>query len=129
MPISRPSPTTLEQRHAVRIVDRAQEVVDQAGDEHGLAGAAQPGHRQVDGRALRQVGEARRVGEPPRRLGDDRGHTRGRSVIGGGLARVLPREYRAFLRRNGSAASGNRLGATEQTFTIRLNRVINAEFA
>ncbi len=59
-----------EQRHAIGIVDRAQQIVDQAGDEHRLAGAAEPRHRQVDGRALRHVGEVGRVRKPPRRLGD-----------------------------------------------------------
>ena len=45
----------VEQRHAVGIVDGAEQIVDQAGDEHGLAGAAQARHREPDRRAPRPV--------------------------------------------------------------------------
>jgi hypothetical protein len=50
----------LQERHAVRVVHRAQQVVDQAGDEHRLAGTGQTGHRQPDGRAGGEVDERRR---------------------------------------------------------------------
>src|SRR5215472_3214845 len=57
-----------EQRHAVGIVGRAQEIVHQARDEDGLAGAAQAGHREPDRRAAGKLAEV----EPLGRLGEDR---------------------------------------------------------
>ena len=47
-------PITVQQRHPVRVVQRAQEIMDQAGDEDGLAGSAEPGHRQPDRRRARK---------------------------------------------------------------------------
>ena len=54
----------LEQRHPVRVVQCAQEIVDQRGYKDGLSGAAQTGHRQPDGRALSQFGQIGDVAEP-----------------------------------------------------------------
>ncbi len=39
----------IQQRHPVRVVQRAEQIVDQAGDEDRLAGTAQPGHCQPYG--------------------------------------------------------------------------------
>jgi hypothetical protein len=47
----------VEQRHPVGIVQRAEQIVDQAGNEHGLARAAEPGHRQPDGGAAGKLAE------------------------------------------------------------------------
>src|SRR5262249_7338757 len=47
-----------EQRHAVRIVCAAQEIVDQARHEHGLAGTAQARHREGDRGAAGKLAEA-----------------------------------------------------------------------
>jgi hypothetical protein len=81
-----------EQRHAVGIVGRAQEIVDEAGDEHRLAGTAQARHREVDGRALRHVGDVGGFREPFLRLGEI-----GRIPGGGGhrvrSRKVLTRQY------------------------------------
>src|SRR6266436_158848 len=57
-----------EQRHAVGIMRAAQEIVDQARNEDGLAGAAQARHREPDGRAAGKLAEI----EPLGCLGEDR---------------------------------------------------------
>ncbi len=50
----------VEQRHAVGIVQRAEQIVDEAGDEDGLAGTAQSRHRQPDRRAAGEFAEVAR---------------------------------------------------------------------
>src|SRR5271166_1760978 len=55
-----------EERHPVRIVDRAEEIKDQAGDEDGLTGAAEARHREPDRRASRKLTEI--AGQTLRRL-------------------------------------------------------------
>ena len=60
----------LEERHPVRIVECAQQIMDQAGDEHGLAGPAEPGHRQPDRCRARKFADI--ADQTPRRLGKDR---------------------------------------------------------